>query len=478
MKSRAPLMLIPLGIIACLVLLISLMRWPAWFANTKYLGAIVALQIVLVALSHFEEVFFPLLMGTFLWAGTSLPFSETGMTLRWLFLGAGALGGFVLWIKSSRSRHFGAFHLVALFCVVSALVSALVSEMPRTAVLKVLSLFLLFLYTSSGARLAIAGRENKTLGQLVFASEVLVYVSAVCYFVLGFGVFGNPNSLGAIIALVAVPILLWGAVTAETQGARRRRFVALFLCGGLLYSANSRASILSTVIVVLVVTIGLRQQRLLLQCAFVSVFFVTVMAVVNPSHVDELVSSLTGRMIYKEEGTHTGVFGSRLSPWADTVSVVKRHPWFGSGFGTSELGELRPALGESSVRTIEGTNREHGDSYLALAEYLGLLGSLPFVILLLMLLRVVIRAYRWLRRTGNAYHPSVPFVLFIIAGLVHACFEDWLFAVGSYLCVFFWISAFALFDLTAEIERQSSSLVFQEQRRVVRSAVQVAHSLR
>jgi hypothetical protein len=35
----------------------------------------------------------------------------------------------------------------------------------------------------------------------------------------------------------------------------------------------------------------------------------------------------------------------------------------------------------------------------------------------------------------------------ILAGLVHGSFEDWLFAVGSYLCVYFWVFAFILADL-------------------------------
>jgi hypothetical protein len=30
--------------------------------------------------------------------------------------------------------------------------------------------------------------------------------------------------------------------------------------------------------------------------------------------------------------------------------------------------------------------------------------------------------------------------------MVHAFFEDWLFAVGYYICVFFWALAFILLD--------------------------------
>jgi O-antigen ligase len=478
MKDRPQLVLFALGMIAVLVMFVLVERRPGYFANTTYLGAILGAQVALVGLSHFEDVFFPLLMGSFLWAGSMLPFSGTGMTLRWFFLAVGALGGFVIWVKSPRQRHFGVFHLVAAFCVISALVSALVSEVPKTALLKVGSLLLLFLYASSGARLAFAGREHKFMNGLILACEILVYGSAVCYFGLGYGLFGNPNALGAIIGVVAVPVLLWAALVAETRGLRQRRFFALALCGGLLYVANSRASTLGAIVVILVFSIALRHQRLLLQCAFVCLFFLTVMAVINPSHMDEMFSSFTGHVIFKEEGTYHGIFGSRLSPWAETLSVVKQHPFFGSGFGTSELGDQRPDFDASSVYTKEGTNREHGNSYLALAEYMGLLGAVPFLVLLFMLVRVLVRTYGWMRRTGNPYNYGIPFALVAIAGLVHACFEDWLFAVGSYLCVFFWVAVFGLMDLRPEVEPARSTTVFHARSGIVASAAPAAHSLR
>ena len=178
------------------------------------------------------------------------------------------------------------------------------------------------------------------------------------------------------------------------------------------------------------------------------------MAVVNPSQMDELVSSFTGRVIYKAGGSHPGVFGSRLSPWADTLSVVKRRPWFGSGFGTSELGDLRPDIGSSSVYTMEGTNREHGNSYLALAEYMGLLGACPLWSCFLCWFGC------WFESADGCVEPGIRTTiafhwhLVAIAGLVHACFEDWLFAVGSYLCLFFWVSVFLLMDLAPELRAE------------------------
>jgi hypothetical protein len=49
--------------------------------------------------------------------------------------------------------------------------------------------------------------------------------------------------------------------------------------------------------------------------------------------------------------------------------------------------------------------------------------------------------------TENARHPAVPLAMVILAGMVHASFEDWLFAPGSYLCVLFWCLAYILVDV-------------------------------
>lgn len=454
MKNRSVLILFPLAVLAFLLLFEFVERRPGLFADSDFLGGILALQLGFVALRHFEVVFFPLLMGTFLLAGSDLPFSEPATSLRWLLLALGALGGFVIWIKNQRAQRFSAFHLIALFCVTSAAVSAAVSDTPRIALMKAASLFLLFLYSSSGARLAVAGKGWQFISGLILACEVLTFFSAVCYFFLGFHVFGNPNALGAIISVAVVPILVWGAVIADTRGVRQRRFFALVICGILLYLANSRASIMAAAVVLVTFTIALRNQRLLAQCALVAVLFVSSMAVINPGHFQELVSTLTGRMLYKDQlssiqvGASTpGLFGSRSLPWDSTVSAVKRHPWFGSGFGTSDMGNERISQSLSSVYTIEGSNREHGSSYLAMAEYMGLLGSLPFVILLVMLLHTVFRTLGWSRATANPYQLCIPFALIVVAGLIHASFEDWLFAIGSYLSVLFWVAAFLLIDL-------------------------------
>jgi O-antigen ligase len=423
-----------------------------YFRNPVYLGGLIAIEIVLASLWHFETVFFPLLMLTFLWAGMSVPFTGIPTTARWFVLTVAALAGFVMWMRERRHT-YGPFHLAALFCIGSGLVSAMVSAQPMTALLKIFSFFLLFLYGATGARLTILGREVQFVHGLLKACEITVFLTAVAYLGLGYSIFGNPNSLGAIMAVVMMPFLLWGLLIAETRAAQYRRFVALVLTFILLYSALSRAAMLASAVVVVIMCVALRRQKLLIQGAFVFALFLGAAAVWNPSHFEEKVSAITEGVLYKGKDKSLGVLGSRKTPWEETNAVIRQHPWFGSGFGTSDLGRwaqrsnlsMDPTSG--GLYTREGTNREHGNSYLALVEYVGLLGIIPFLVLLYLLARMIVQVIVWMRRTSSPYHCAIPLAMMLLSGMVHAFFEDWLTAVGYYLTVFFWLGAFWLRDL-------------------------------
>ena len=54
-----------------------------------------------------------------------------------------------------------------------------------------------------------------------------------------------------------------------------------------------------------------------------------------------------------------------------------------------------------------------------------------------------------MRRSGKVNQPAVPAAAIILGGLVNAFFEDWMFAVGYYFCVIFWVLAFSLRDWMA-----------------------------
>jgi len=442
------------GLLAILVMAVLLFAVaearPAYFANVSYLEALLLLEVMVVAVWHYERWFFLGMMLVFLWAGTDLPLAGAGNRGRWVFLAVGALVGIVKWLKRDMRRHFTAIDLVALLCVVSAAVSSLVSTRVEMSLLKSSSLLLIFLYGTSGAKLAVAGRESSFFLGLLTSCEVVSYLSAFAYVVLHFELFGNPNSLGAVMGVVAVPVLLWGVLSTADRHVRFRRSIALCLASYLLYLSVSRAAMLACAVAVTLMCVALRRQVLLVKGAAVLMFLIAIIAVAQPGRFDMLVSSFTEDLIYKGK-PQMGILGSRQSPWQETYDVIRkdRNYLFGVGFGTSAA-EQEGASSGLMFRTSGGAVREHGNSYLALVEYVGLLGVVPFLVLLILVLRQIRRGCSLMWRTRDPRHYVIPLVMVCTAGLVHAFFEDWLFAVGFYLTVFFWSCVFALAELQFE----------------------------
>jgi len=435
-----------LPVVAALALVALARSMPGYFTNQQYLAGMLFLQILAVCLWFYDRLFMPFLMVSFLWAGMNVPMSESWRMARWIVLGAGAFVGLVRSLKMGR-QHYHPFHLVASFCVASALVSAIVSGLPEFSLLKVLSLFLLFLYGASGARLVLLDRDRFLRG-LLLASEISVYGSALAYFVFHQEIWGSPNSLGAIEGVVAAPLLLWGALVAPARNLRLRRAAACLGALYLVYFSVARASFLAAFVAMFALLMGLRRQRLMIKGLIGAACVVVISAAAVPRHFEELKSSITGDVIYKGH-REEGLLGSRLTPWQETLQVIQTNPYFGSGFGTSFYRDKRLGEGGRFSSTLE-TNRERGSSYLAITEWVGLLGIMPFVLLISIVLSAIARVYLWMRRTGSASHYSVPLMMVLVAGLTHACFEDWLFAVGYYLTILFWSFAFLLMDLLPE----------------------------
>lgn len=416
---------------------------PGYFNNQQYLTGFVFLQILLVCLWHYERLFFPFLMIAFFWAGMDVPLSETWTMGRWVVLGAGALVGFVRAMRMGVQR-YSPFHLAALFCVASALVSSMVSVSPQFSMMKTVSLFLLFLYGASGARLVLQDPDRFLRG-LLLACEICTYVSAFGYIVLGLEFWGNANSLGAVEGVVAAPLLLWGALVATTKNLQVRRAVGCLTALYLVYFSVTRAAMLATAISMLALLIGLRRNKLIVQGLVGAACVIAITAIVAPRHFDDMKTSFVDGVIYKGHQAE-GLLGSRIPPWQEAVRVIQENPYFGSGFGTSMSGDKPFGEGAKFSSTMQ-TNREHGSSYLAITEWVGILGILPFAMLFFLIVQAIGRVFFFLRRTGQASHYAVPLMMVVMAGLVHAVFEDWLFAVGYYLTVLFWALAFLFMDV-------------------------------
>jgi O-antigen ligase len=440
-------------LIACAALCVPLVAYfayarPGYFTSPVYLGGVVLLELLIAAVCLYRRVFFLLVILTFLFAGAILPLGGLWLTVRWFFLGAGALVGSIIMLKEHR-HHFGLFHALAMFAALAALVSAAVSRYPGFALLKAFSLVLLFVYTGTGARLAVTGRESRFFTGLLTGCEVFVGAMAVFY-LFGFEAMGNPNSLGAVMGVVGAPILLWGTLLDENDFVLRRRQILCAVALYLTFHSQARAGLAAAFVSCALLCLALRKYKLLGQGIVVLVILVTSYAILNQKEFPERVSQLTTTVVYKGKDPNLGVLGSRQTPWQGAVESIHKHFWFGSGFGTTDNGQDASAFLNQygGYATSERVTRENGSSYLTIATWVGMVGVVPFALLLVVLLGSILRTVLWMLNTGNPSHPAVPLAIVMVAGLTHAAFEDWLFAVGYYLCVFFWSLAFILVDVT------------------------------
>ena len=436
--------LVGVGLLAPLMLVYVAYSRPGYFNSQLYLGGLVFLEFLFGAIWLYRQIFFPVVLMAFLFAGTGLPVGSGWTVARWVVLAVGALVGCAMMVKDRR-LHFGLFHAVALFATMAALLSGAVSKYPDFALLKALSLLLLFLYSATGARLAVAGREPQFFAGLLIGCELFVAGLAACYF-FGREVMGNPNSLGVVTGVVGAPILLWGTMVAQSSTLRYRRFALLAVCLYLVYHSHARASMGAAGLTCALLCIAMRRYKLLAQGILVIFILVGTVAVVSPETFSHAVSDVSSSVVYKSPDPSRGFLASRESPWQAAEKTIQNNFWFGTGFGTTDNGQDASARLDQFT-TNPGVTAENGSSYLAIFAWVGMLGVLPFLLLLLTIIGRVVRTAVWMFRTGSPFHPAIPLAMVMIGGLFHAGFEDWLFAPGYYMCVFFWSLAFVLVDL-------------------------------
>jgi O-antigen ligase len=437
------LVLAAAGVAACLVVLYLALSRPGYFTSMTYVGGLLLLEALAAAVWLYRRSFFAILIVTFLLAGMDLPLGGIWTVARWGVLGLGALVGCAIVLKEHRYS-FGIFDILAFLAVLAALMSAAVSHYSSLSFSKVLSLALLFLYAATGARLAVQGRESRFFTGLLLGCEVFVGLLAVFYFA-GVEAMGNPNSLGAVMGVVAAPVLLWGTLLKQSTFAHRRQLFFFVLAMYFTYASHARAAIAACLLACGLLCVCLRRYMVLVQGVVILAILIAGAAIIQPEAFSRSISSVTADVVYKGKGPSEGLLGSRKSPWQDTMEAIRDHYWFGTGFGTSDTG-LDPTDKLGKFASTTTTSKEHGSSYLEIFEWVGIVGFLPFLLLLVVLVSAILRTMWWMFKSANPSHPAVPLAMVILAALLHAAFEDWLFAPGYYLCVFFWSIVFVFID--------------------------------
>ena len=422
---------------------------PWYFSSSGSLTNFIGAELLLVAVANYRKAYFATVLVSFLCAGTALPFRLELLQARWIVLGVGAVIGIAVYTKQ-KTHSFGTFHLILSFCVLSALVSAAVSAYPGESYLKALSLLMLLLYVAAGARVSTCFEAERLFSTLVVMAEALLWLTAFYYFVLGIQLYGNPNSLGAAISIMVVPLLLWGVLSSQSLKRRLRLNIELCLAVLLLLTSFSRASIGAASFSCIFLCLCARRYRLLIKGSALALVLAAGVMFLAPRPSDSPAQSGAESMssVYLYKGRKdVGVLGSRRSVWQQTFRAIRTSPWFGTGYGTSAISGDMTQLDYAPRHVDSWVVREHGNSYLAILEWTGLLGVLPFFAFVGVTAVYVGRAFIVTRRNAGFLFPALPAAAIVGAGLIHAMFEDWMFAPGYYMTVFFWAVASVLVDL-------------------------------
>jgi O-antigen ligase len=409
---------------------------PYLFSQRNLLG-IAGLIIAGFIATKYDTFFWTLFAAIFLWAGSDIPFAGGMQLLRWAILALAAFLALGLYARSPSQLEFNYLHLLGFFTIVAVFASALVSVNPMLTALKCLSLSALFIYGAVGVRILWGRQPEPFLRRLCLSVEGLTYFTAACY-AASFQVWGNLNSLGAITGVLCWPVLLWQFVLAKSRREYLRRGFAVGVCGYLVILSESRASMLAAFLCSMLLLISARRYRLLMVGISLAVVVLTMVYLVAPERIQRAQETL----LYKQGKRNKGILQSREEPWKKSLASFREHPWLGFGFGVAETS----ADWQVSFHTPAFQTRERGSSYLTFLEGTGLIGAIPFGLLVIGLARDAGKVFRWLRISGKVGHPAVPAACLVVGGLFHALFEDWLLAVGYYMSAIFWLIAFSLRD--------------------------------
>ncbi len=375
--------------------------------------------------------------------GASIPVMNPGgiwNQFRWVLLIALVMGLILRSAVQQGSARWHVVHFSVLFFVVYAAVSSSYSINGLLTFLKALSFGALIIAAFLAGRLA-TQRQTASLFNIIevfFWSTCLVAVGCVLALVhiLPYGLhffqgpFGNPNSLGAFIPLVAPILLLKAFHSAGQPPFKRALYIALPIAFTVfLLMSRSRGGIASTFLAVGWWLFFTSRKTLVWLAAITFVGGIAV-ATYSPDYVQSLNET------YVLKG-HSYILESREELFAESWDAARESPVIGVGFGVSR--------GHSEDWTFgfeTGDTREKGNSYLALVEEVGVVGGaflvLPFAwVMIASALRIMVLGR--LFPSSKQYWEILTLSACLAGGLGDVFFEAWLTAAGFIATVMFWM---------------------------------------
>jgi hypothetical protein len=407
----------------------------------------VADAIVVGALVLFGSLIPPdfLILSTLLaFLGASMPILNRGGVFdefRWLMLLAFALG---MLMRSSVQRSGSPWHPMHLSLACFVLYAGISSTFSVNGLMTILKAatfgclaagVMLYGKWQSGEQ---SGGSCKLLDQVYWCAVIVALGCAlVGIHVLPMrpghfaGPFGNPNSFGAFIPLVA-PVLLLKLLRAFDKGALIRVANVLLTIAYFIFLVMSRSRAgLSATFLACGWWLYFAHRR-----AF-GVFLggTLLAALITSLYLPEYVQNLGQVYVYKGSSY---VLKSRAALLSASWQAAKERPLTGGGFGVSKgYSEHWEFAYESGT-----AGREKANSYLALVEEVGLIGA-GFVLLPLGWALVAatrrLMDFRRLHQMGEEFWVILTLSACLVGGVADAFAEAWLTSVGFFSTILFWL---------------------------------------
>jgi O-antigen ligase len=369
-------------------------------------------------------------------------------TARWICL---AVFPFALIYKLQTGTPLRRPALSDLFFIlflVGAGLSTFYSIEPRLTLLRTLSVVLLYVavFWCVGTMVASEGPESLIRVLLfytaaVFVISLLLVLQPERSFLAGRfrGIMQNPNGLALLHSLVA-PLVFYKAF-------KTRSLLWILLLGAMIVSlllSGSRTGILATGVgfAYLLLRAGFLKSAGILVLAGAVGYFVYGLDLKRP--VQESAVNVEQRWSLEKLRTGSG----RTEAWEAAADMIKKRPLLGHGFGTEEL----------VYESRDWSFQEHSGAYIHNA-YLGILfqmGVLGFVLLFLPLLGFILVSI--LKSGGQEFSLMHSVQAVILAGLVAAFFESWIYSVGNAFAFPFYCSLVVLLQCHVADKKEENEL--------------------
>jgi O-antigen ligase len=354
--------------------------------------------------------------------------SQIALKLRWVFFALFCFHVFGDILLGRTVRRVKYFDIAALIFIIYAFISATYSPYPYLTLQRATTILALYIsvfwiiwkYTYyQGPRKVIS--LILSVMWLIFAlGYLMIFISPARAFLAGrfAGIFGNPNGVGVISAII-LPLSLWQFLETKKKSSL---LLFLMILVALLLSA-ARGSINATIIALgYFLYARSRQSRPLV--LFSSISFILIFTWIVDTALKEFF-----KVYIRAESIP--MLGGRLEIWPVALNFIFDKPLFGYGFGVEDK-----MLVLKHIVLYRHSGLYMHNAYLGMLVQLGLTGFIIFFIPLFILLFKEVS----LKDSGETI-PLLRYALraSLIAGLLCGIFESWIYSVGNSQVFPFWI---------------------------------------